>query len=70
MQIMQSEVIAWFKGQSEASVPMSSTIKAFKPKLLATAPENREANQKLFMRWVNDVTVKENGKLVLKPEYK
>jgi len=49
---------------------MSVTIKAFKPKLLATASEHLDANQKLFMRWVNDVTVKENGKLVLKGEFK
>ena len=49
---------------------MSGPIKAFAPKLKATASEHRDANQKLFMRWVNEVTVKENGKLVLKPEYK
>jgi hypothetical protein len=67
---MQQEVIEWFKTQITPTVAMSATIKAFKPKLLATAPEYRDANQKLFMRWVNDVTVKENGKLVLKPEYK
>jgi len=67
---MQAEVIQWFKTQTESSATMSGTIKAFKPKLLDTAPEHRDANQKLFMRWVNDVTVKENGKLVLKGEYK
>jgi hypothetical protein len=63
-------VIAWFKTQPESGVAMSGPIKAFAPKLKATASENRDANQKLFMRWVNEVTVKENGKLVLKPEYK
>jgi transcription initiation factor TFIIF subunit alpha len=70
LQITQSEVIAWFKTQPEAGVAMSGPIKAFAPKLKATASEHRDANQKLFMRWVNEVTVKENGKLVLKPEYK
>jgi hypothetical protein len=49
---------------------MSSVIKAFKPKLLATASEWRETNQKMFMRWINEVTFKENGKLSLKQEYK
>jgi len=67
---MQLEVVDWFKSQTTAQVAMSACIKAFKPKLLATAAEYREANQKLFMRWVNDVTVKDAGKLVLKPEYR
>jgi len=70
LQITQSEVIGWFKTQPEAGVAMSGPIKAFAPKLKATASEYRDANQKLFMRWVNEVTGKENGKLVLKPEYK
>jgi hypothetical protein len=67
---MQHEVVHWFKSQPTAQVAIQACIQAFKPKLLNTASEYRDANQKLFMRWVNDVTVKENGKLVLKPEFR
>jgi hypothetical protein len=49
---------------------MSVTIKAFAPKLKSTPAEYRTTNQNLFMKWVGEVTTKEGGKLILKPEYR
>lgn len=71
-QITLQEVREWFHKQPGTDVPMSAPIRAFKPKLLATASEYKDANQKLFMKWVYELTVKkEDGKaLVIKPEYR
>lgn len=71
-QITLQEVLQWFHAQSGIDVQMSAPIRAFKPKLLATPGEHKEANQKLFMKWIYELATKnDDGKsLTLKPAYR
>lgn len=71
-QITLQEVLQWFHAQPSIDVQMSAPIRAFKPKLLATPGEHKDANQKLFMRWIYELATKnDDGKsLTLKPSYR
>ena len=61
-------MLAWFKNQGGQSVPMSAAIGFFRDRIMG-AGERREDNQKLFLYWVQALTVSEPGKkLRLKDE--
>jgi len=49
---------------------MRTVVNAFVPRLKRAAPENLNANQNTFMKFVSQLTIKQDGLMVLKPEFK